>query len=487
MTNVNFRIKDISVRSFSSICNTSIYGIDLLIRVLFLAYIMFVGIIHTVIITDQSDFSGFFFMYSISAVLWGLLLSKFVLVGGKTFGKSRYDLIIMGILMIALISSLFSSNNTVSIFGREGTWSFSILTFISISILYYITVLVFGYARGIKWLLLGIILSSLLGGIVYTWGVIREVDTKQYFFITFCTYALPILVAALFFLRKLFLKIIVFIAILLNLFLISYYTEELKFVFFLMSMSFLLVLLFYYFFFWTRNILKVRIYLRHLWESLGGKRKKSRGREKALESKGRMLTVFGILLAILIITSAIIIRRLYQGLEIDFLELIRNDVGRIDGFKMWIIGNNNLNQSVSFFEFINILSNYGIIALIIYTSFFLFLIYDCLRIIINALSRATWEFVAFASSMLLVSVTLFLHFLLSRFDPVLLMLLIYIAVTLGVYHNIHLNKDLYSLKQCLTIKERKLQILRGVLVILLITLIVLGILGLFSAVDNDLF
>jgi hypothetical protein len=332
------------------------------------------GIWHEFLTVSNSYFARFIGMYLVAIFVWGLLLVKFVILGKKTFGKTRLDVYLMGILTLFLISTLFAQDRVRGVFGTFGTSSYSVITLLSVTILYYVIVLLFRYLRGVKWLSFAFLLSILVSGVYFISQIARNAEVGSQDYLSYAVLSIPLSIGTLFIFRKKSLKVLSLIALLINLYLVAYYSRFLTGSMFVLSVGVLALFLLFYFSFWIKNSVLIGNFVNELLKRV--KNIKDLGNFVSKRKKESFTILMIALMALWILGFAYFSFSYYKSDIGPYLgDWIREDVGKMDGIRMWLIGENNLSSEFSSMEVFNILGNYGILTVLLFISFFSYCAY----------------------------------------------------------------------------------------------------------------
>lgn len=482
---INLSLRRTSIRQFSSVCQFIIYLVDILIRIGILGLIVSTWLASKIIVNPSNELSEYVAVYIVALFVWGLLLIKFLLQGKDVFGKTRLDLFFMGILSIVLLSSLLSQSKVQDVFGIKGSWSFSVTTLLSVSILYYVIMLLFRYLRGIKWLSLGFVLSLLFPGIYYSNFVLRNESVDNLNFLVYAVLSVPLCISMIFMFKKRYLKLVGFLALVFTLYLTASYSVLLQGAHLILGIGVLCLFVLFYFAFWVRNSNEILGFLRDLLANI-----KTINKLKAFlqRDKKRAILFLIVLCVAFWIVGFVMLSISYfnQGLGWFLKEDLLADLRGIDGFVTWLIGDRGSHADFSSYEFVNILTNYGFIALMIYTSLFIYVIVSIGKFTLKLLFTASWKNVIFASSLFITICSLFAHFLISRYTPYVYLLLLLVISYFSIITDI-VNKEVYSLGECVKVKGRLGVFLRYLGIILVVVLVVFGIFGLLSSLEKGIF
>lgn len=486
MQEVALRLRGKPFRKFSSICQFLTYVLDILIRLVILALFAFAGGAYTIVRSPDSRLGNYVWLYCAAITAWGLLLVKFVIARKKVFGKTKFDLHFMGLLTILLLSSLVAEDRVRTVFGSSDTWSYSIITFLSISIVYYITVLVFRYGRGVKWLSLGFVLSVVLAGIYHIALILSDQKPDNLDYMNYAVFAIPLAIGIILLFRKIHLKVFAFLGLLLSLFLVAYYSSYLKGGIFMLGVGVLSLFLLFYFSFWVRHGEIIIDFVKEVMQKVRNIREL---KEIFNQNKGAGMILVMMLLMALWIIGLIFFNWRYYKLNIGpFLaSWISDDVEKIDTLKMWLIGNPDLASRFSSMEVLNILSSYGILAMFGVLFLLLSVVVVIGKLTLRLLYSGSFRNVILLSSMFVTSVSIFICFLLSRFTPSIYLLLVFVSAIFAIIDDLVNKKEVYSLEECREKVTTKGQLIRAVLAILIIGVTISGVIGVLLGIDKGIF
>jgi hypothetical protein len=300
---------------------------------------------------------------------------------------------------------------------------------------------------------------------------------------TYVVLIIPLSISIIFILRKTSLKILAFLALLCNLFLVAFYSNFLQGALFVLGIGVLSLFLLFYISFWTKNSLTIINFVKKVL-SQPKNIKKTISKNK----KATLFTLVVIFIAFWIIGFATFSMRFFKVNFGGFLgEWIREDLAKVEGFKMWTVGENNLSQEFSSLEAINILANYGILEVLIFLVLFIHTIIQTAKLTLKLLYAASWRNIIFASSLFITIVSLFINFLVARFSPMIYLLLIATLSFLAIINDLLNKKDLYILEKCKEKVSNKLKIIQIVSILLILALTIAGVLGLLASLDKELF
>ncbi len=488
MRGIIINFKGRTFRKFTSMRQFGVYMNDILIKAVVIFLFMNIGMFEIVGISSNK-LAKFVFIYVTAACLWGLLLIRFVISDKKVFGKTKFDIFYMGILTLALISVLLSSDRVHGVFGDYETWSYSIITFLSFSIIYYVVVLLFKYLQGIRWLNLSLVLSVLLPGIYYITVLFPENGTISLDYMRYVVLSVPFIIGVLFAFKKLFLKIVAFITLIISLFLVDYYSTYLQGTMFILSTGVLSLFILFYFSFWVKNSQVIINLVKDFISKLKGI-KTIKDLKIIYKKRKREWLIFlvTILMAAWIIGFASFCYKYYVNNINPYIgEWLKDDLSNMSGFRMWLIGKNDLSEEFSSMEVINILGNYGILSTILFIGFLFYGAFIAGKMALKYLYKGTFSNVILLSSLFVTIVGIFITFLLIRFTPMIYLMLILVFSILAIIDALHKKEGLYKLpvfRKKLTLKQKLIKA-AGILIIIGFTLV--GIIGIFSGIDRGIF
>ncbi|MBN2015288.1 hypothetical protein JW766_00445 [Candidatus Dojkabacteria bacterium] len=486
MQKLSLTFRGKTFREFTSTRQMIVYFLDLLIKLTIITFFCVMGIEYTLIDAESPELVRFVFIYLVAILVWGLILIKSLVQGRKVFGKTQLDIYFMGILTFSLISVLLSEYRTEGVFGSFGTWSYSIITLLSISIIYYVTVLLFKYLRGLKWLSVTFLLSILLPAVYYVVSIIRDEETSNLDFLRYAVLGIPMTIGVLFVFRKIWLKIITFIALLLNLFLIAYYSNFLTGAMFVLSIGVLTLFVLFYFSFWIKNGNTIISFARALLGKLFNfSNLKNLVKERKRES---LIFLMVILMALWILGfTSFSLRYFNQDIGPYIADWFREDFEKFEGVRMWIIGKNDLSTEFSSFESMNILANYGLVTFLIFLSFMIYGIYLSGKMTLKLLYKGSFRNIVLLSSIFVTIVTILTSFLVARMTPMVYMLLLFVSSMVAVIYDLLNGGETYSLEVFEDKLSGKEKIIKIVLSIVIFGTVILGFVGILTGLDKGIF
>ncbi len=527
------------LRKFNSFGGFSIYLIDVLIRILFILLLSFFGISQFFIITSSVELSRFVFLYVFVIFMWGLLLIKSAIIGFNAFGKSKYDIYFMGLLLLYLVSVLLAENKNTGVFGSYKTWSFSVISLLSISIVYYIGSSFFKYIRGIKWLSLGVLLSTFIPSTYFLLSFVsaRKINdpltmllyaifiipiilalfsmkTKLWIkiflsvlvifvvylsknfvisevnvgveYLTFAVLTIPLSTALVFVFRKNFLKFLTLCGIIINLFFIAFYSSSVPSSLFVLSIGILALFLLFYFVSWVKNSKLILNYISKIFRDLkvGKKVKKVIVADKRIF----LLIIYLSVVALwIILFGAFTLGYWHKNISPYIGNLYREDLLRMSNIQMWLIGKNDLSKEFSSFEVLNILGNYGLISVLLFIVFLLVCIYSSAKIVIRFLNSGMFKNLIIGASLFVNFVCIFVMFFLFRFNSMIYVFWVVNCIFLSIVQDIIEGRSLYQLERFESSMSLGGKIFRIASVLVIIVLIFGGAIGLLSGGGNGLF
>ncbi|MBU0976298.1 MAG: hypothetical protein ABIE03_05485 [Patescibacteria group bacterium] len=478
---LGFRGKELA--RFESSRLAVVYLIDLLLKLGILGLIVCLSLVHEFIDASPSELSGFVGIYLLSIFCWGLLFVRSIVIGKGAFGKTKFDLGFMSILFFLLLGVLFAEDRVTGVFGKFGTWSYSIVTFLSISIIYYVTTVVFKYSRGVKWLSLGFLLSLLIGGVYNVILVSKDDSSPGLDYLRYAVISIPLAIGTLFILRKTFLKVISIVAILLNLFLVGYYSNYLRGSMFILSVGVLSLFVLFYFSFWIRNGSLIISFLRKLVTNLKKIRSVLREGKRELLILAMMIFMAGWILGFGVFSIGYYKENIgpYIG------SWVQEDLDKMEGVKMWVVGDNNLSSEFSSLEILNFLGNYGVLGTISLVLLLLSGIFYSAKLTIKLLYQGSFRNIILLSGIFITAVTVFVNFLLSRFSPLSYLLLFIVFSLFAIIDDIFNRRNLYALSVQKDKWDRKQMIFRVAFSLIIAVLFISGMLGVLDGLDKGLF
>lgn len=486
MRKVVLKIRGKTLREFPSFCQCGIYLIDIFTKVGIIVLFAFASLAGEIIQSPRPSLSTYLWICIIAIIVWGLLLIKFIILRKKVFGKTKFDLYFMGILTVFLISTLFAEDRVRPVFGSFGTWSYSVITLLSVSILYYITALTFRYARGVKWLSLGFLLSYSIPAVYYAYLVLQDRDMSPPDYLTYAVFSIPIAIGIIFILRKIVLKIVAFIGLLFSLFLVAFYANYLQGSMFMLGIGVLALFLLLYFSFWVKNIGVISEYLKSVFTNI---RSFAKLKKTIVERKREgLILLMMALMALWIIGLAVFNWRYYKvDIRPEIGDWLREGLDKMEGSRMWLIGDPDLSSKFSSIEVLNVLGSYGIFAMLSYAIFLGYLVYVNGKMTLKFLYSGSFRNVILLSSMFVTSVSILFNFLLSRFTPMIYLLLVLVTALFAIITSLIDKESLYSLEDCVAKVSTKEKIVQVVAVILIIGLVAAGVAGVLLGLDKGLF
>jgi len=474
------------IREFSSYCQLFVYISDILSRIALILLFTSIPILYEFLSIRDEELSMFIGMYIASVIIWGFILIKFIISRKEVFGKSKFDIYYMGLLAVALISVLLSSNRVTGVFGSTGTWSFSVITYLAVAVIYYVSSTVFKYSRGVKWLAVCLLGSILVPSIYHLIIVLQGNTNRNFDYFKYAVMSIPLTIGIIFTFKKLWLRVITFIALIGNLFLVAYYSRFLSGTMFILNLGVLSLFILFYFSFWIKNRKVLIDFISGVLRNF----KNIKVLRDELSKRKRELVIFAmmIFMALWIIGFSIYVVSYFQTNIGDFIfSWMKTDIGKVNSLRMWIIGENDLSKIFSSFEFINILSNYGIWGVILIFLLLINAIYLSAKQTLELLYVGNFRNIILLSSIFVTFVMILLNFFLSRFNALTYMTLILVTTLLSVIDVILKKEKMYSLIKCKEFKKSSDKILRIIISLLIIVFMAAGVVGILTGLDRGIF
>jgi hypothetical protein len=523
-------------KSFESLSQLVVYGLDCALKIVIVCLFITLGISHEVVISSNPQLSSFVLLYISAIIVWGLLLAKFIFLGKTTLGKTRFDLFFMGMLTFFLLSVLMSPDKVRGVFGSFGTWQISVMTFLSVSIIYYVSALLFCYKKGMKWFISFFLFSLFIPALYYIVGVLQAYKASSDFvkygllavplalipfalfknirlkvisfllslfvvyfvishfphiagqssdFLIYSVISLPFSITCLFVFRRLFLKIICFDTLLFNLFLIAYYSSFLQSGLFILSCGVASLFILFYLSFWIKNSFTVINFVKKIFLKI-------QRREKLLplmqeRKRAFIITLMLFFMALWIIGFIFFNGQYYKTNIGPYIGTwIHEDISKMNGIKMWIIGNTDLSKEFSSLEVLNILGNYGIVGVSLFLGFLMYSSFISGKVTLKLLYMGSFKNTLLGASIFISSMSILITALLSRFSPMIFLLLIWLTALLNIIESIISRKNLYQLEKAKEVKW-KVRIVQLLACILILVLVIVGTGGILSGVEKGTF
>ncbi len=486
MRKLTLSFKGKVIHEFPSYCQFYIYIIDLITKLSIILLFSAIALLHEVISVSDEELAMFTGIYIASVLIWGLLLLKLVISRREIFGKSKFDIYFMGLLTVSLVSVLLSSDRVTGVFGSTGTWSFSIITYLSIAVIYYITSIIFRYSRGVKWLAIAFLGSILVPSIYHIVLLLQDESVKNLDYFRYAVMTIPLTIGVIFTFKKFGLRLISFIILLGNLFLVAYYSTFLSGSMFILNVGVLSLFILFYFSFWVKNSNVLIDFIKGITSHF----KNIHTLKKELSRRKRGLTIFTMMLfmALWILGFAIYAFNYFENNIGSFIfSWIKDDISQVQGFRMWFIGKNDLSKVFSSFEFINVLANYGILGVAIWLLLMVNAIYISAKLTLKLLYIGNFRNIILLSSIYVTYFMIFLNFILSRLNPLSFIALIYASSVLAIINDLIDKKEMYKLPDCRKPTQISDKIFRIVVSVLVIAFIFLGIAGILTGLDRGIF
>lgn len=474
-----------TIRSFSSPCQALIYLVDILIKGSLLILFGFAGLFHEVFITSSDQLSVYLGIYIFAIWIWGLLLIKYVLSKGKVVGKTRFDIFLIGILFFSLVSVLLSAYRSRGVFGSSGTWSINILTYMSISLIFYAAYATFNYVRGLKWLAFAVILSIVVPGIRFMYFILDDNPVRHVEYLNYVVLNIPLMISFMFLFKRFLLKMFSLVGLLISLFLVSYNADYLQDGMFFLGIGVLALFILFYFAFWVRNLPLIQKLLVSIREARFRLGKIVSIFKEDLRFRTILLIVGFVALWIIVFASFLL--GYYNENFSHFGDWLQKDLGLMDGLRMWIFGKNNLSLNQASFETSIVLINYGLVLFLFLTIFLGYLVYILGGLTIRFLYKASWRNIVFASSLFISIVTISSFYLMDRLTPFLQLELISVVVFTAIIGALLRKESTYKVGECRStgILSKTVVKIVAISLILAVTLFMMN--GMMRGLDEGLF
>jgi hypothetical protein len=305
-------------------------------------------------------------------------------------------------------------------------------------------------------------------------------------YLLYSVLALPLSIGLAFLFRKIMLKALALISVVLNLFLIAYYSDYLNGAMFVLSTGVLALFILFYFSFWIKNSKKIVDYFRGLLSKVRDiKQLASYIKEKKRDSFIILIVFFMALwiLGFALFSFDYFTNDLWPYLKDEY----RGDFDKLQGVRTWLAGENDLTQTFSSIEFMNILGNYGIFTVAVYLAFLAFSIFKTGKLVLSMLYNGSFKNVILLSGIFVSFFCVFVIFMISRFNPLIYILFLVSLVLLSVVESLMKKEGAYFLPEINEEMSTRSKIVKTVLSILILALTCFGIIGLNAGVDEGLF
>ncbi len=484
---LSFTFQDKVIRRFQSLPRFVSYMMDILIRGGLLVFFISVGLLPHIITNADASLSRYIGMYSIAFISWALVLVKFLFFGKNTFTKTRFDLYFMGILAIALISVLLSLDKVGGFFGSPEMRVFSILTLLSISIIYYILVTLFAYGRGIKWLNMGFVLMTLVASIYYTvrlqQGVKWDID---FGYLSLVTLSIPLLINTLFLFRRLFFRVLGAVALFFNVILVSAYSEYLEGGMFVLGGGVLALFLLFYFSFWIKSSEYVYAFLRYIRDNIRdvSKLKKAFSQER----KGGVLLLMMVFIALWILgIGSMVWGYFHNNLRDVVFGSLGDSFEQLDGFRGWMLGSGDLSSSYSSITVVNFLVTYGMPATVLALVFGGYSAYSMGKLTLKMLYSASWRTVILVSSLFVTWICLIITALTTSISSVLVILGVFVLTVHVIVGQLVKRDNYYQLIEEFVTKDRRSLVIKVLFAIIILVISLSGVINFLTGAGGRLF
>ena len=474
MSDFKIKLGRKTFRGFSSKANLVVYLVDISIKALVISLMAFAGISQIFFEDIGVELSRYALVYFTGIVLWALILIRYIITRGKGFGKTFFDLNFMLLLTVVLVSILFSQDKTTGVFGKSFLWSISLLTLLSIGIIYYAIQQIFKYPRGLKWLMVSIVLSLFIPGAYTLFKIVGYDEEGTLFPMTdlaiYSIYTIPLLVALVFVFKKFVLKIITVAALISNLIIVSYYYENIDGNVFMLGCSALLLFCLFYFSLWVKNSQDISKMFVNFVKFL--KREIPYGKFIEDEKRNLVLMFLLVFAALWIIVFSYMSWNYYQdNIRFAFIDSLKEelDLSRL-GKSDALFGDGDFSFVRTHFEFVNIIFNYGFIGLAVFIFLYERLIAKTVSLGLRFMKMNSWSGLILASAIFLSTVSIVLNSILSRISPMMYVLLVFSLSSVAIMDDIMKKNELYELPAKLPKMEntkRKLLMIASILAIVL--------------------
>ncbi|MDD3647067.1 MAG: hypothetical protein PHS44_01010 [Candidatus Dojkabacteria bacterium] len=477
---IGFRGKELI--KFESARQAGIYLLDLLLKLGILALIAGNPLAHEFIDASSNELAGYTGIYLGSIFCWGLLFIRSIVVGKGAFGKTKFDLGFMSVLFFLLLGVLFAKDRVVGVFGRFGTWSYSIITFLSVSVIYYVTTIVFKYSRGVKWLSLGFILSLLIGGVYNLILLSSDESSPSLEYLRYAVVSIPLAIGTLFILRRNYLKIASGLVVFFNIVLVGLYSNYLRGAMFILSVGVLSLFVLFYFSFWIRNSSLIINFVKKIVTNIkNAKRILSEGKREVL------ILLMMIFMAGWIMGFGIFSISYYQENIGPYVSSwVREDVHKMQGIQMWLVGGNDLSEEFSSLEVLNFLGNYGLLGAVSMLMLFLAGVFYSAKLTLRLLYQGSFRNIILLSGLFITVTATLVNFMISRFSPMTYLLFLVVFSLLAIIDDIFNKRELYALVKPDKKWGKNQLIFKTGVSIAVFALFVAGMLGILDGLDKGL-
>lgn len=335
----------------------------------------------------------FVFMYIIALVLWGFILLRMIIYGLKSLPKGKFDVLFLLFITLVVLSNLLSANQEAGLWGVEPNWAYSILTSISLFIIYYFVITFLSYRDGVKWIFLGFILAIVLSSLLNLYYLLafNWVGDASYF--QFAMLSIPMFFVFFTNFKKLIYKVGMFFILLSQLILVSYRPDRLAFWGLLFGA--LVVLVIIYLYIWVKYFNKITASITSLKYVFKNKLKSVH-----LEIFGMVLAV-GLVVAILAFYLLVNFKDLFYD---NFTAIWKNSLNSIDGARYWLIGNNDLKEEQPQIFLASLLKNFGLLGLFSFAMLVFSMILLEIRSLIRSFQKSNIDMIFFNIAFIIVTV-----------------------------------------------------------------------------------
>lgn len=432
--------RDKPLRVFPSLCSGILYILDSSIKILVISLIMVSGFFPEIFSGKYEALGGYVGFYLFVIVIWGALLLKYFLSSKKPLEKTSLDFLLIGVLFFALISTFFSDNKVFAVFGSLGTWQINILTLMCIALLFYAGYAMFGYARGVKWLVAGKVFAAIIVGVFYSIRILNNNGVAPAGFIESVILSIPLLVSGIFFFRRIGLKLVSFAALLFGLFLASFYAEIVQDTIFLLGLGVLALLVVFYFSFWVRKRSEVFTMLQQL----------VKGRLGIFRQRRHLaMFVLIVILALWILLFGSFLGSYYGDKIGPFVqESYAEDITFTDSIKTFFVGENDLRIQSSGIEILNMANNYGIILTSLFVLLLGYVATQLSKLFLRFVYKGNWKNTVFISGLFILHFGVMLSFFVQKVHMFFQLDLVFVTIVVSILGLLIQKRDAYQLGHC---------------------------------------
>lgn len=463
MKKFDFKIGPVTIkRSFRSRGDIFVYLAHIGIKLVLLAYFFLLPLAYTFNFTGFIELNRVLFTLITAILVFYLMIIK-RLISPQPTVKGVFDMLLLLFSTFTLISVVFNENKTLAVFGQTGLHVYSIIYLLSFLILFFGSLEVFSYKRGLKWVLASLNLSALVFGVWHIYQI-EVVDWREdVFFYEYAFFLFFLTATSVIVLKRTFLKWISALGSIALLWISAYSDPHLTWS---VSIIFLLIVLVLYLRVWMDSNDKI---LDLLYDVKNYKK-----------YQGSLM-----LLGVLVISAILLITGLYytQKFTVEEYVTIKAAFERLDlvwEFKNYIIGFGINDQLVTLPWSIGSIITFGLISPIVFYAIGAKFMFDITRSLTVSLLKTSFiRFLTKLSHVLAVG-GVFIFSLYSTLHSLLLML---VLIGLLLHSKAEVTLPLLdSQKDSTTIKAIRIS---GVLI--LTGLLVYVLYGVSFGIDQGLF